>query len=332
MSENLNGMSERKIDPSERSEVIHEIEKKEQLYSIALFDILGFSNFVQTHGSDKVLELYRKLVELVHQIESGHNGCAAFSGSVVPVPVSSDCKYNQLIADANGYIQVCHFSDTFLVYTNYLIKKQAFWLRDSYYEENPLTVMEANAKYNPLIVQEHPLYLSFLQVCMEFFCEAIRSGIPLRGCVATGMAVMNKEDSIFFGEPLVEAARGEPAQNAIGISYGRSFNNYHPIYNRYFIPYMKNIKENNAKAEFLSPMMLDWPRFWRKKYASDTQTIEDYISKMNCNPEFASYYENAIRFVKFSEEHENWSEEIEREGMTDILDYYERVKRWYAKQ
>lgn len=143
---------------------------------------------------------------------------------------------------------------------------------------------------------------------------------------------MNKHESIFFGEPLVEAARGEPAQNAIGVAYGRSFNNYHPIYNRYFIPYLKNIKENDKKAEFLSPMMLDWPRFWRQKYVSDKQSIEEYISRMNSTSEFTKYYDNAIRFVRFSEEHENWSNEIDREGMTDIMDYYERVKRWYWEQ
>lgn len=332
MGQDTFGKSMIKIDSSEIEEKICEFEKEEQLYSIALFDILGFSNFVQTHGTDVVLELYQKLVDLIHQMESGKNGQVTFSGSVVPVPISPDWKYNQFVADANGYIRVCHFSDTFLIYTGYLVKKEAFWLRDSYYEENPLLVMEANTKYHPLIIQEHPLYISFLQVCMEFFCEAIRAGIPLRGCVATGMAIMNKQDSIFFGEPLVEAARGEPAQNAIGIAYGRSFNNYHPVYNRYFIPYMKNIKENDTKADFLSPMMLDWPRFWRQKYGSDEQTIEEYINKMNNNPTFTKYYDNAVRFVQFSEEHENWSNEIDREGMTDIIDYYKRVEKWYWKQ
>ena len=332
MNKDIFEKSENKISSSEIKEKIQEIEKEEQLYSIALFDILGFSNFVQTHGTDIVLELYQKLVDLIHKMEPGENGYVTFSGSVVPVPISPDCKHNQLVADANGYIRVGHFSDTFLIYTNYLIKRQPFWLADSYYEENPLLIMEANTKYNPLIIKEHSLYISFLQVCMEFFCEAIRAGIPLRGCVATGMAIMNKHDSIFLGEPLVEAARGEPAQNAIGIAFGRSFNNYHPIYNRYFIPYLKNIKENDIKAEFLSPMMLDWPRFWRHKYASDKPLIEDYISKMNDNPKFSKYYDNAIKFAEFSEEHENWSNEIDREGMTDIIDYYKRVKKWYLKQ
>lgn len=331
MSEDITEKSSRKILASEIKETMQEIGKEEQLYSIALFDILGFSNFVQTNGTDVVLGLYQKLVDLVHRMEPEKGGQSAFLRGVVPAPTSSDWKHNQLIADANGYIQVCHFSDTFLIYTNYLIKKQAYWLLNSYYEENPLSIGEANTKYYPIFFQEHPLYISFLQVCMEFFCEAIRVGIPLRGCISTGMAIMNKHDSIFFGEPLVEAARGEPAQNAIGVAFGRSFNNYHPVYHRYFIPYLKNIKGNDTKADFLSPMMLDWPRFWRQEYNSDRRSIEEYISKMNKNPQFTRYYDNAIQFAKFSEEHESWSDEINREGMTDILDYYKRVKDWYWK-
>ena len=85
--------------------------------------------------------------------------------------------------------------------------------------------------------------MPFLQICIEFFCEAIKAGIPLRGCISTGMATMNQHDSIYFGRPLVEAARGEAAQSCIGMAVGRSFNNYHPVYNRYFIPYLGHIKE-----------------------------------------------------------------------------------------
>lgn len=320
--------------PEDMEKAVQEVEKDEQLYSIALFDILGFSNFVQNNGTQVVLDLYHKLMDLIHRMESKTSGSAAFSGSVVPVPVSKDWKSNQLVAGANGYIRVCHFSDTFIIYTNYLFGGMPFWLRDSYYEPYPLLVGEDNTEFCPLIIQEHSLYLSFLQVCMEFFCEAIKAGIPLRGCISTGMATMNQHQSIYFGRPLVEAARGEPAQNFIGVAFGKSFNNYHPVYNRYFIPYLGHIKENDKRADFLSPMALDWPRFWRNhyKHKPENMSIEDCIRKMNTEPAFSSYYDNAINFVKFSQEHENWPDEINREGMTDIIDYYRRVKEWYAKQ
>lgn len=308
---------------------IRETEQQEQLYSIALFDILGFSNLVQNSGTQVIRKLYDKLLELIYRMESKYTGGAAFSGSVVPVPVSDDWKSNQLVADANGYVHVCHFSDTFLIYTNYLFKKPVWWLRDSYDEAYPLLLREIGTEYSPLIYQEHQIYLSFLQICMEFFCEAIRAGIPLRGCISTGMATMDKHQSIYFGRPLVEAARGESAQNAIGVAFGRSFNNYHPVYNRYFIPYLRHIKGSDNTAEFLSPMMLDWPRFWRDHYAFKDASISDCINKMNTDPAFSSYYNNAIKFANFSAQHQNWLEEIDRDGITGILDYYERVKFWY---
>lgn len=50
---------------------------------------------------------------------------------------------------------------------------------------------------------------------------------------------------------------------------------------------------------------------------------------MNGDPMFSKYYDNAIRFAEFSEKHENWSDEINYEGLDDINGYYERVKEWF---
>lgn len=310
-------------------QAIREVEQQEQLYSIALFDILGFSNLVQNNGTQIVLDLYNKLLDNIHKMESCYSDNGTFAGSVAPIPISNDWKNNQFIANANGYIHVCHFSDTFLIYTHYLFKRPSWWLSDSFYEPYPLLIGEINTEYCPLFFQEHAIYLSFLQVCMEFFCEAIKASIPLRGCISTGMATMNKSKSIFLGKPLVEAARGEPAQNAIGVAFGRSFNNYHPVYNRYFIPYLRNIKSNDKKSDFLSPMMLDWPQFWRNHHEYKNIPIAECIRKMNTNSSFSSYYDNAINFATFSEKYQNWSEQIDRTNIIDITDYYEHVKAWY---
>lgn len=46
-------------------EALKEIGSNEQLYSIALFDILVFSNFVESSKTQVVLNLYNKLLELV---------------------------------------------------------------------------------------------------------------------------------------------------------------------------------------------------------------------------------------------------------------------------
>lgn len=90
--------------------------------SIALFDIPGFANFVENNGTQVILELYNKLFELIHRLESNYTGAGTFAESVVPVPVSNERKISQFVENVNGYIRVCHFSDIFLIYTNYLFQ------------------------------------------------------------------------------------------------------------------------------------------------------------------------------------------------------------------
>lgn len=99
----------------EVEEALKQIEENEQLYSIALFDILGFSNFVTNNGTEVILDLYNKLLDLINKQKSTPEGEASFAGSVVPVPTSPDWKNNALISDANGFVRVCHFSDTFII-------------------------------------------------------------------------------------------------------------------------------------------------------------------------------------------------------------------------
>ena len=164
---------------------------------------------------------------------------------------------------------------------------------------------------------------------MDFFCQSIIAGIPLRGCVSSGFALMDSNKSIYFGTPLVEAARGEPARKALGISFGKSFNNHHPVYNDYFIPFWDFIKTNDPKSKFISPMVLDWPRYWRISPDFKDFSFADCIKKMNTNPDFSEYYDNAISFFDFSNEHENWYEEINRDGISDIIDYYKNTEEWF---
>ena len=314
---------------SELEDGLKQISSTEQVYSIALFDILGFSKFVESNGNQVILDLYNKLLDLVEKQKSTYGESDSIAGSVVPTPVSNDWKSSAFIANANGYINVCHFSDTFIIYVNYLLGKQPFWLRDTKYEPYPLLLGEIGKIQYPIIYEEHRIYLSFLQTCMDFFCQAIVAGIPLRGCVSTGLAVMDPYKSIYVGSPIVEAARGEPARNSIGISFGKSFNNHHPVYNNYFIPYFDDIKQE--KADYLSPMVLDWARYWRETSDFKGYDLHNCINKMNKDTQFSYYYDNAIKFFEFSEKHQNWPHDIQREGIKDIIDYYQKTKEWYEK-
>ena len=165
---------------------LKEAGKQEQFYSIALFDILGFSNYVTTHGNQTILELYNKLLDIVYTPDIG---------KAVPIRMSDDWKEGQYIANANGHVNVCHFSDTFIIYVHYLCRREAYWLATPKYEPYPLLLGEKDTPYCPIFYQEHQIYLSFLQTCMDFFCQSIIAGIPLRGCVSSGFALMDSNKS-----------------------------------------------------------------------------------------------------------------------------------------
>ncbi len=159
----------------ELEEAIQSTEKQEQLYSIALFDILGFSNFVECNGTHVIMELYQKLLDLIHPLESQFCRPTPHVGSVVPVPMSPDWKYSQLVADGNGYVRTCHFSDTFIIYVSYLFQKGPWLLRDTLCEPHPL-LLGPQTEAARLFYGGHHIYLSFLQICMEFFCQAVGRG------------------------------------------------------------------------------------------------------------------------------------------------------------
>lgn len=316
---------DRPVSPEELDDVIQSLATEEQLYSIAVFDILGFSNYVNSNTTDQVLKLYEALVTILNKRKTIDIGILE-NTSGVPVPDSGDWKVNHFVAQANGYSHVVHFSDTFILYMHYRLTAFPFHLRTQYYEGNPLLF---NDKFEPDdCIFNHAMYLAFLQTCMEFFCEAISIGIPLRGCVSTGPAVMNHVKNVYVGSALVDAAKGEPVLNSIGLLFGSSFRKFHPVYSSFFIPYNANRKtEKNDKA---SIMALDWPRYWREKEPYCTMNLEEKIMDMNNDPAHSSYYENAVDFVRFSETHHDWASEIETENVTNIDEYYDAVKKWFG--
>ena len=50
---------------------------------------------------------------------------------------------------------------------------------------------------------------------------------------------------------------------------------------------------------------------------------------MNTDQRFTHYYDNALKFFEFSAKHENWYQEINRDGINNILDYYKKTDEWY---
>jgi hypothetical protein len=145
---------------------------------------------------------------------------------------------------------------------------------------------------------------SFTHLVAEAVCFGLESELPLRGAMAVGEALLDKDTGTFLGEPLVEVGRTEREQQWIGVSFGPSFSN--PGFNEGFhlntvLPYKSHYKDR--ASAYATGMTVDWPRRWRESRKSDPRPT---LSALDRDPEFSSYYEKTSRFIDFSDENHDW--------------------------
>jgi hypothetical protein len=147
----------------------------------------------------------------------------------------------------------------------------------------------------------------FLQRCANLMCEALLVGVPLRGAVALGEAVMHRRSSTYLGDPLVEAARLESGQDWIGFAFGYSahWHGYLAELNpRQIIEYDPPMKASYKGDP--SCICLDWPRTWRDKHG---KCASHTLKELNTDPTFSKYYDHAIAFCEHSERNKDWHEQ-----------------------
>jgi hypothetical protein len=129
----------------------------------------------------------------------------------------------------------------------------------------------------------------------------------MRGCISFGDAIMDRDRGIFFGEPIIEAARGEQAQQWIGMAFGPSLNT--PAFSRLgdvrmVMPFEGHVKSD--KGSYIENIALDWPCRWRAKFDSDPI---DQINKLDSDPNHSPYDNVTRRFAMFSAENEErWND------------------------
>ena len=148
---------------------------------------------------------------------------------------------------------------------------------------------------------------TFLDRCSSLICNALALDVPVRGAVAVGEVILHKKSNTFLGEPLVEAARLEAAQESIGVCLGSSVRKiaFPPDRVQRYAPPVKSGKE-----DLLSGLVLDWPRHWRSFH--QTPLLEKLCSLRS--DAYAKYYDAAIDFVSFSKSNELWyADEVEEQ-------------------
>jgi hypothetical protein len=138
----------------------------------------------------------------------------------------------------------------------------------------------------------------FMARCADLVCEALKMGLPLRGALAVGPAVLHSRSGTFVGLPIVEAAKLEQAQDWLGVSLGLSMlaadvsREFDP---NLVIPYPVPFKKGTNHVP--SGLALDWPRRFRSRYGTPPA---DAIRAIDTSMKHHIYYANAAKFAEFS--------------------------------
>ena len=141
---------------------------------------------------------------------------------------------------------------------------------------------------------------------MEVLCRSIEIGLPLRGAIGAGEAVLDKEKSHFVGKPIVNAAEAEKVQRWIGVTLSKEFRD--APFNGGFsaaclMPWERHLKDGGLAA--VTPLVLDYPRWWR---STRNTPLEAELGKLHRDLQFSRYYRNAIEFALHSAANPKWWE------------------------
>lgn len=138
----------------------------------------------------------------------------------------------------------------------------------------------------------------FYEKCSMIFIEALKKGIPLRGSIARGTAIMDEDNKLYLGKPLAEVAKAETAQQWLGIGLTKSCERIYPTEASFVFPFKNHIKKD--KEKFLSCTVLDWARYWRE-HEDEHVDPKIYIDKINTNSNFSLYYDITKEYIDDSQ-------------------------------
>lgn len=156
-----------------------------------------------------------------------------------------------------------------------------------------------------------PEFISpFCARCADIVCESILMGLPLRGAISSGSAILNKDKGVFLGAPIIEAARVENQQNWIGVSFCPSFTD--PYFQLALHPdlliqnYTTHFKTVNGFNKYISLMALDWPKRAREQKITEKIIKQLQSLKNNAPIDKQIYYINTLSFLQHSLNEDEW--------------------------
>ncbi|CAJ3681743.1 hypothetical protein [Burkholderia pseudomallei] len=256
-------------------------------FSLCFFDVLGFETRFSDLGLDGML---RKYVALVDLVDARNEHMGRLFGEMG----FKESAY--WLSDGDAFVvsrlHGAYASDSLLVWTH----------TDFPEARHPAAVDLAPAERERRASEPaegwlyHPIPCdNLLDICNEMICHSLEIGLPLRGALALGEAVLHIECGVYLGQPLIDAARMEHSQRIIGASFTRSFMKQ-IVPPRYLAPFDKHLK--NARDDLFQGSVLDWPRHWRATRKADLRAI---IRSLNTLPAAADIYDNTLCLIDVSE-------------------------------
>lgn len=145
----------------------------------------------------------------------------------------------------------------------------------------------------------------FLARCGDLICEALKLGIPLRGSITAGEAVMHKATQTYLGMALVEASDIEKNQRWVGATLGVGFvvkDLKEGLNETLVVPLFCEHFKTTMKVS-IPYLTLDWVNRWR----SGTDDLIHLLEAMKERAPDANkpYYDNTIAFVRYRELDDN---------------------------
>jgi hypothetical protein len=160
-----------------------------------------------------------------------------------------------------------------------------------------------------LWVAYHPGHVEeFLVRCSRVFCQALSLGLPLRGAISVGRAVLDKSRGIYLGLPLVEAVRLESKSEWIGVALSASWKSDTlriPVPPEAIQIYDLPLKDGGH--ELTSGLVLDWPRVWRASLPGSAIAFLKALSRPELPDSIRARYDAAITFYDFSDRNSDWA-------------------------
>lgn len=251
-------------------------------YFVALFDVLGFEERLKTLGLSGMLARYEALIDVV-------NYRKRHLQHVFGTLEFAEAPY--WTAERDVFI----FSETYGAYASDSI---LLWANRTWPEAREASddVFRAAASNRADGWKYHPIPCdNFLDVCNDLMCRGLEVGLPLRGAIAVGDAVLDQDRSIFLGQPIVDAARLESGQKLISASFCASVVGQ-IIPPRFTLQFDRHIKDTHRSL--WGGSMLDWPRHWRRTRKTDPTEM---VTALNTVSEYSAYYENTLDLISFSD-------------------------------